>query len=216
MRYRPLQKLSQWAALIGIPQDEEELIRHYTLSGADIDRALIKRGEHNQLGFAVQLCLMRFPGRALGPNEVLPRMMLGFIAQQLGIDPVVFADYARRDETRREHGVEIQQFLGLHTADREDRRAALIAASAAADATDSGVLIAEAIIESFRAQSALLTSTDRLDRIGLAGRTIARRRANAAILDGFSTETGYGLLGLRWFDCGRIAGSGLAELKIQP
>jgi hypothetical protein len=28
MRYRPLQKLSQWAALIGIPQDEEELIRH--------------------------------------------------------------------------------------------------------------------------------------------------------------------------------------------
>ena len=68
MRYRPLQKL-QWAAQIGIPQDEEELIRHYTLSGADIDCALIKRGEHNQLGFAVQLCLMRFPGRALGPNK---------------------------------------------------------------------------------------------------------------------------------------------------
>ena len=76
----------------------------------------------------------------------------------------------------------------MHTADREDRRATLIAASAAADATDSGVLIAEAIVESFRSQSALLPSTDRLDRIGLAGRTIARRRANAAILDGFSTE----------------------------
>ena len=158
MRYRPLQELSQWAALIGIPQDEEELIRHYTLSGADIDRALIKRGEHNQLGFAVQLCLIRFPDRALGPNEVLPRMMLGFIAQQLGINPVVFADYARRDETRREHAVEIQQFLGLHTADREDRRAALIAASAAADATDSGALVAEAIVESLRAREPVISN----------------------------------------------------------
>lgn len=65
MHYRPLLKPSQWAELIGIPSDEEALIRHYMLNGEDIDRALAKRGQRNQLGFAIQLCLMRFPGRAL-------------------------------------------------------------------------------------------------------------------------------------------------------
>jgi hypothetical protein len=63
-----------------------------------------------------------------------------------------------------------------------------VAASTAADATDDGALIAEAIIQSLRDRSALLPSVDTLDRIGLGGRTIARRRATAAILDGISIE----------------------------
>lgn len=50
MRYRPLLKISQWSDLVGIPSDEEGLIRHYTLSGEDIDRVLARRGENNQLG----------------------------------------------------------------------------------------------------------------------------------------------------------------------
>jgi hypothetical protein len=148
VRYRPLLKVSNWSDLIGIPSDEEGLIRHFTLSGEDIDRVLARRGDNNQLGFAIQLCLMRYPSRALGPNETLPSAMLKFVAQQLEINSAAFADYARRDETRRDHAKEIQQYLGLHPAEREDRRAALIAASTAADATDDGVLIAEAIIQS--------------------------------------------------------------------
>jgi len=149
---------------------------------------LARRGDNNQLGFAIQLCLMRYPSRALGPNETLPSAMLKFVAQQLEINSAAYADYARRDETRRNHAKEIQQYRGLHPAEREDRRAALIAASTAADATDDGAVIAEAMIQSLRDRSALLPSADTLDRIGLGGRTIARRRANAAILDGISIE----------------------------
>ncbi|MHC1550904.1 DUF4158 domain-containing protein [Phyllobacterium sp. K27] len=102
MRYRPLLKTSQWSDLVDIPSDEEGLIRHFTLSGEDMDRVLVRRGENNQLGFAVQRCLMRYPGRTLGPSEI-PPAMLGFVAQQLDLNPVVFGDYARRDETRRDH-----------------------------------------------------------------------------------------------------------------
>ncbi len=188
MRYRPLLKTSQWSDLVAIPSDEEGLIRHFTLSGEDIDRVLARRGENNQLGFAVQLCLMRYPGRALGPTETPPSAMLGFVAQQLELDPGVFDDYARRDETRRDHAKEIQQYLGLHSAERDDRRAALFAAATTADATDDGMLIAEAMIQALRDRSALLSSTDTIDRIGRAGRSIARRRANAALLDGLATE----------------------------
>jgi hypothetical protein len=35
-----------------------------------LDLILSKRGHRNQLGFAVQICLMRFPGRALALNEI--------------------------------------------------------------------------------------------------------------------------------------------------
>jgi TnpA family transposase len=184
MHYRPLLKSSQWADLIGIPSDEQALIRHYTLSGEDVDRALAKRGQRNQLGFAVQLCLMRFPGRVLGQGETPPSAVLAYVAQQIDVAPVVFTDYARRDETRREHALEIQHYLGLRSAGRQDRRAAILSAAAAASATDKGLPIAEAMVEQLRSRSVLLPSAVRLDRIGRAGRALARRRANAALLDG--------------------------------
>ena len=110
-----------------------------------LDLILSKRGHRNQLGFAAQICLMRFPGRALALNET-PSALLHFLGDQLGVSPAVFADYARRDETRREHLIEVQAYLSLRAAAREDRRFALLAAIDAARATDKGLPIGEAVI----------------------------------------------------------------------
>lgn len=184
MARRPLLADDQWASLVSLPIDEENLIRHYTLDNEDILRSMAKRGHRNRLGFAVQLCLMRFPGRPLSPGEEVPQPLLSFVGEQLAVSPAVFADYARRDQTRREHAVEIQKYLGLHSATREDRRSALLAAIDAAAATDKGRAIAEAIVMHFRDRRALLPSTEHMDRIGRAGRAIARKRAHQAILKG--------------------------------
>ena len=72
MAYRPLLKADQWSAFVGVPTDEESLIRHYSLSGDDIMLALSKRGHRNKFGFALQLCLLRHPGRPLwrDPRDV--------------------------------------------------------------------------------------------------------------------------------------------------
>ena len=72
MVHRPLLKEDQWHDLINVPTDEENLILHYSINGEDIERIRSKRGEENQLGFAIQICLMRFPGRALQVGEQLP------------------------------------------------------------------------------------------------------------------------------------------------
>jgi hypothetical protein len=40
------------------------------------------RGIHNQLGFAVQFCYLRFPERTLGVEEVPPPEILGLVAAQ--------------------------------------------------------------------------------------------------------------------------------------
>jgi len=112
----------------------------------------------------------------------VPQALLSFVGEQLAVSPAVFADYARRDQTRREHIVEIQKYLSLRTATREDRRSALLAAIEAAAATDKGRTIAEAIVKNFHDRRALLPSTEHMDRIGRAGRAIARKRAHRAIL----------------------------------
>ena len=183
MAYRPLLSADQWASLLAGPADERNLIRYASLSGEDLDLILSKRGHRNQLGFAAQICLMRFPGRALAVNET-PSALLDFLGDQLGVSPAVFADYARRDETRREHLIEVQAYLSLRAAAREDRRFALLAAIDAATATDKGLPIGEAVIKSFRDRGVLLPSAERMDRIGRAGRAIARKRALQAILNG--------------------------------
>jgi hypothetical protein len=61
---------------------------------------------------------MRWPGRALEAGEVPPAPVLAYVAQQLGVAPAAFADYAHRDQTRREHLVEIRRSHGFRIFDR--------------------------------------------------------------------------------------------------
>src|SRR3546814_10438350 len=62
---------------------------------------------------------MRCPGRALEAGEFPPTPVLGYVARQLGVAPDAFADYARRDQTRREHLVEIRRSHGFRIFDRD-------------------------------------------------------------------------------------------------
>lgn len=87
MARRTLLKIQDRQDLFEIPTDEDSLIRHYTLSAADRLEIELRRRKHNQFGFAVQLCLMRCPGRPLMPNEILPEAMLNYVAEQIGSAP---------------------------------------------------------------------------------------------------------------------------------
>jgi TnpA family transposase len=89
--------------LFGIPTDRAEMARHYVLDEEDLALVRARRRAANRLGFAVQLCLLRHPGAGLGPGEHPPAPMLAFVAGQLGLPLAAFADYAGRDQTRREH-----------------------------------------------------------------------------------------------------------------
>ena len=188
MSRRPLLKADQWSGLVDMPTDEESLIRHCTLGRAELDLIQAKRTLHNRLGLAIQLCFLRHLGRAILPDETPPASMIAFVAQQIGVNPGALAEYGRRDTNRREHAVEAQRHLGLHPPTREDRRAALTEALAAAVASDKGMPIGEAIIAAFRERKSVVPATDTLDRIGRAARVVARRRMEAALLDGLTSE----------------------------
>jgi TnpA family transposase len=71
--------------LFRLPDDAPTLLRHYVLSDEDLDRIRRRRGPRNRLGFALQLCALRYPGRLLQPSETIPEPMLAFVAAQLGL-----------------------------------------------------------------------------------------------------------------------------------
>ncbi len=189
MAKRKLLKEQDRRKLFDVPVDEYSLIRHYSLSPADRLEIELRRREHNRLGFAVQLCLMRHPGRVLGAEETPPRAMLRYVADQIGADPEALALYARREETRRDHTSRLMLYLDTRSATAQDRRAALLAAIQTATMSDDGAAIASSIVATFRQRGSLLPAIDTIERIGLAGRAIARRRAERTLIEDIPLDT---------------------------
>jgi len=188
MAKRKLIKAQDQQALFDIPIDGDSLIRHHTLSPTDRLEIEVCRREHNRIGFAVQLCLMRYPGRALTANEMPPKAMLSYIAEQIGANPASFNLYARREETRMNHVAHLLSYLEMRSPTAEDRRVALLSAIETASTTDKGVAIANTIIVTFRERRVLLPAANMIQPMGLAARAIARRRAEAALISDLDPE----------------------------
>jgi hypothetical protein len=73
--------------LLATPDDPKELICHYTLSESDLSIIRQCRGAANRLGFAVQLCYMRYPGVILGADDQPFAPLVSLVATQLKISP---------------------------------------------------------------------------------------------------------------------------------
>lgn len=65
-------------ALTQIPADlsDREIARYYTFTQQDLDLIKQRRRLHNRLGFAVQLAVLRFPGRPLKDLAGIPSRVL--------------------------------------------------------------------------------------------------------------------------------------------
>src|SRR3712207_7387322 len=112
MARRAILTPAQRTALLAPPVDRAELARHYTLSEAELAVIGRRRRARNRLGFALQLCALRYPGRLLRPGELIPAPVVAFVAEQVGADPATLADYAFRENTRYEHSAALQDALG--------------------------------------------------------------------------------------------------------
>ncbi|MEA2727050.1 MAG: hypothetical protein QOD93_5080 [Acetobacteraceae bacterium] len=84
---------AQIATLFDPPDDQRELIRHYTLSDPDLAMISRGRGDHNRLGRALMLCCLRSPGRPLRAGERPSEPLLAFVAEQIGVFPESISEY---------------------------------------------------------------------------------------------------------------------------
>lgn len=88
-----------------IPPDisEWELGASFTLTPYDLKIINQRRRDRNRLGFAVQLCVLRYTGWPLNEVKIVPPATLQYLASQLGVKPNVFKAYFLREPTHREH-----------------------------------------------------------------------------------------------------------------
>lgn len=82
----------------------------------DRDRRLINshHGEHNRLGFAIQLCTARFLGTFLDDLSSVPDGVIQCLARQLQIAQLSCFFQYHESETRWDHTAEIHCHCGLH------------------------------------------------------------------------------------------------------
>ncbi|MBI1893259.1 MAG: Tn3 family transposase [Candidatus Rokubacteria bacterium] len=100
---------------VELPDDPsaEQLFREYTLSSKDLEEIRRCRGSANQLGFALQLCVVRHYGRFLVDYSDIPLGILNHLGRQLGLDNMLFGNYGAREATESEHRQRIATYLGL-------------------------------------------------------------------------------------------------------
>jgi len=158
--------------LLELPDTEDALIQHYTLNEQDLALVRQRRGEANRLGFAVQLCLLRFPGIALGPDTEVPDPLIEWIARQVRSTPESGPKYGERQETRREHMMELRTYLGLQKFRLLHFRQLARGLVEMAMQTDKGVLLAAHALEAQRKDQLILPAITVIERV--CGEAIAR------------------------------------------
>jgi TnpA family transposase len=165
MALRELLSSSQREVFEAIPLERAGLIEHYILSDRDLSLIRRRRGAQNRLGIAVQLALLRYPGRALLPSETPPAELLTFLARQLGLSASAWASYAERDETRREHLSELQVHYGLRSFSIGQYRSLSAGLMPTALQTNRGVVLVRAAIDELRRRSVIVPRLAVLERL---------------------------------------------------
>ena len=132
----------------------------------------------------MQLALVRDLGRPLRLDETPPAAVVEAVADQLDIEPAVFALYARRDGTRREQAGEIAALLDLRSMRQADYRTSIRAAAVCAAGTDRGEPIACAVIEDLKERRITVPPPALVERLALAGRAWARRQSHRDLARG--------------------------------
>ena len=96
-----------------IPQDD--LVGYFLLSEADTREVNRQREPPNRLGYALQLCTLRYLGFVPTDFQATPAVVVTFVAEQLGLDPRVLALYTNR-RTQSAQRLYAQAYLGFRRA----------------------------------------------------------------------------------------------------
>ena len=171
MVHRRILTARQRADLFDLPTDEAALRRHYTLADDDLESIHARRRPTNQMGFAVQLCALRYPGRLLRRHEIVPEDLVRFIAVQIGLQPDDLLPYAARSQTRHEHLTALRDIYGYR-----------MFTGAAADELKSGLIVQAAQARSNEDLVRQFTATCRARQIILPGISVIERLCADALV----------------------------------
>lgn len=156
-------------------------MHHYTLADDDIAHIHSRRRPENQMGFALQLCAFRYPGRLLRPGEVIPEAVSCFIAAQLGLQAEDLIPYAARENTRYEHLGALRKIYGYRMFTGKCAKKMRFWLEQNAEAAHSSEGLVRGFIEECRRRQIIQPSLSTIERLCADALVAAERRIDARI-----------------------------------
>lgn len=178
----------QLAALYDASAEQRELVRHYTLSEADLAAVGRCRGDHNRIGFALMLCYLRHPGRPIRAGERPPAALVNFVAEQIDVLPEALDEYLRFDQNRRRHSTELQERLRLRPYGRMPAAELARWLLPHAIENDRLVHLSKLVVEACRQRGIVLPPPRTLERLCIDVRYEARREVRRRLTDGLTLD----------------------------
>lgn len=177
------------SALFDLPTDQATILQHYTLADDDIEHVRTRRHSRNRLGFALQLCAFRYPGRLLSPGETIPLDVCQFIAAQLGENADDLAHYAETDVTRRRHLADLRDLYGYKMFSGRGARDLKAWLEARAETAPSNKELAQQFVEECRRTQTILPGLSVTERLCADALVAAERKIESRIVDQLSDDT---------------------------
>lgn len=170
-------------SLLVLPESHDELIQQYSFTDADLALIRQRRGAANRLGFAVQMCLLRYPGYALASDTRLPDPVIHWIAKQVRSDAGVWPEYGEREKTRNEHLHELRAYLGLSVFGLPDFRKLVHSLADLAMQTDKAMILAAHSLATLREKRIILPALTVIERACAEAVTRANRRIYRTLIE---------------------------------
>lgn len=189
MAHRTILTAKQRSALFDLPVDEPTLLKHFTLADEDLEYIQQRRRPRNQLGFALQLCALRYPGRSLSPREIIPVEITSFLAAQLGLRAEELGDYAIREETRHEHMAALRQIFGYRAFAGRGARELRVWLNEQAELATSNDDIVRRFVEKCRKTQTILPAITTIERLCADALVAAERRIETKIASRLISDT---------------------------
>jgi hypothetical protein len=140
-------------------------------------------------GYALMLCYLRYPGRALRAGERPPAALLAFVAEQIGVLADSIDEYLVTKRNCWRHAIECQGQLGLRPFSKKAAAELTGCLSPQAIENDRLAYLAPLTIETCRQRRIVVPSPAAIERFCAELRRVARRKVHRRLTEGLSAET---------------------------
>ncbi len=151
-----------------------DLLAYFTLSETDLEFIQTHRGDHNRLGYALQLMALRLLGFAPDDLSTAPRRAVAYVALQIGVSTTGLAQYGDRIHTRTDHLREVQAYVGLRDPRPSDLDALLAWLAERAMEHDRPLALLHMGCEWLRLEKIVRPGVTRLERVVARARGMAQ------------------------------------------
>ncbi len=165
-------------ALTQIPSDfsDREIARYYTFTEKERELINRRRRASNRPSFAVQLALLKYPGRTLMEVKEVPRAVLTAIAEQVDVPASAFTSYGDRENTLYEHLDELRRECGFRTCGWREYLLLTRALLPDAMESDRPLPLIETALERLRTEGVLAPNMIHVERLVWIVLKLAERR----------------------------------------